>query len=723
MLDDIRRGLADRRRVVLWGPPGVGKSVLGRQALAGQLGDVRLVDDWDVSHAEAATEWDRIPEGQPVLITRRGRLALPGALHIEVPLLDHAAALERLRERVGGWSPDDDTAVSRVVEHIDGLALGLELLASQWEMLGPRGLAARLDDLDTTLVDPTAPTAKHRGLVALFDEAWTLLGPEARAAGCALACVRGTFDVADADHLLGGPSLPALRAVRDAGWLVSAGPGRFRFPQPVRRALLRRAPPDGSVHRAWVIANPGARDRSDVVAAAEDALVDGSEAEVLGLLEQLHRRAHPPGAMAGLYERAIERFGEGADLLGRRGRMHLIGGNLQAARRDLEAAEAMASTPQERAAVLRHFGSLGTELADRALAVDSFEAAVDLWQSVGDPLRAAMAAGELAMVHLHFAEHEAAAERMSEVIDVVEEAGDSYVHAHMLVSRAVLGMDRGRLADAFRDLDEADAIAQECDHAYARVYAGASRGLAELLADRPEAARRVLERTLEQAGDAGFRLLELRARMRLVAALAWLGDDTATRAEVRRVRAMLAAGTDATAPGVFDLILGLRDITTGRPQAAIDRLRAAATVDEGPALLQLDEEARMFQALLERRLPKAGTRSLRVGPDCAWLMRVDGELRDLTRFSAARRLLLRLVVGWEREPGVPVPRTDLFAAGWPADNIGRSSALNRLRVELSRLRRMGLRSILLTKGAGYLLDPETSVLRLDEPPVELSRKR
>ena len=47
----------------------------------------------------------------------------------------------------------------------------------------------------------------------------------------------------------------------------------------------------------------------------------------------------------------------------------------------------------------------------------------------------------------------------------------------------------------------------------------------------------------------------------------------------------------------------------------------------------------------------------------------------------------------------------LIEAAWPNDDAGPDTALNRLYVTVSDLRRVGLRDVLLTGANGWLLDP------------------
>ncbi len=66
-------------------------------------------------------------------------------------------------------------------------------------------------------------------------------------------------------------------------------------------------------------------------------------------------------------------------------------------------------------------------------------------------------------------------------------------------------------------------------------------------------------------------------------------------------------------------------------------------------------------------------------------------------------------------PGEGVPLADLFAAGWPGDRADAHSAAMRVHQAIATLRKLGLRSALLRKQDGYLLDPSVPVARVQKP--------
>ena len=110
----------------------------------------------------------------------------------------------------------DVPIVADICRRVDGLPLAIELAAARVDLLGIRGLAARLDDR-LRLLTRGRRTAlmRHRTLRATLDWSYELLSPFERAVLRRLAVFAGSFDVAsasfvaaatDGDVAAGGPT-------------------------------------------------------------------------------------------------------------------------------------------------------------------------------------------------------------------------------------------------------------------------------------------------------------------------------------------------------------------------------------------------------------------------------------------------------------------------------------------------------------------------------------
>lgn len=108
--------------------------------------------------------------------------------------------------------------------------------------------------------------------------------------------------------------------------------------------------------------------------------------------------------------------------------------------------------------------------------------------------------------------------------------------------------------------------------------------------------------------------------------------------------------------------------------------------------------------------PAAPSPVLVVGPEARWLRLGDREPVSLRRARAARLILAALVRARLDAPGVALPLAALFAAGWPGERIAPGAAANRVYVTLTRLKNLGLRTLILSRDDGFVLDPRAVVL-------------
>ena len=88
-------------------------------------------------------------------------------------------------------------------------------------------------------------------------------------------------------------------------------------------------------------------------------------------------------------------------------------------------------------------------------------------------------------------------------------------------------------------------------------------------------------------------------------------------------------------------------------------------------------------------------------------------MRWLSERSPLRGLLHRLVRARIEAPGAPVSLEELVRAGLPGERISAESALNRVYVALTTLRKKGLRDVLERVAGGYALSVGV-VLRVND---------
>src|SRR5262249_44994451 len=97
----------------------------------------------------------------------------------------------------------------------------------------------------------------------------------------------------------------------------------------------------------------------------------------------------------------------------------------------------------------------------------------------------------------------------------------------------------------------------------------------------------------------------------------------------------------------------------------------------------------------------------------AWFVAGDAKRVDLSRRGSLKRIFAALLHAQVRTPDVAVGHQTLLGHGWPNERLIADAASKRLRVAIAPLRSLGLRSLLLTRDDGYLLDPAARV-RVEE---------
>ena len=104
---------------------------------------------------------------------------------------------------------------------------------------------------------------------------------------------------------------------------------------------------------------------------------------------------------------------------------------------------------------------------------------------------------------------------------------------------------------------------------------------------------------------------------------------------------------------------------------------------------------------------------LHVGRDARWLRLPSGLRLELPRQRALRLILIAMVRARIDHPGCALPSERLLAVGWPDERVTEASGSVRVRVAVSKLRALGLRSLIASRDDGYLLRPDADVVLVD----------
>ena len=216
--------LAVARAVVL----GAGPSSRGRHAagaLAKRLASmgplVLVLDDADGVVAEAAAFVRGCLDAGSELrfvVTSREALGVEGERVMALAPLDADAGLALFDSRAGGGGSWSKAQVVSLIEHLDGLPLGIELAARRSRLVPPGDLLDRLEERFRVLrTDRRDVAARHTTLAATIEWSLARLDADEARAFAALGAFEGSFAVEAFESVVGpllaGDSLDAAESL------------------------------------------------------------------------------------------------------------------------------------------------------------------------------------------------------------------------------------------------------------------------------------------------------------------------------------------------------------------------------------------------------------------------------------------------------------------------------------------------------------------------------
>ncbi|MEZ4439144.1 MAG: hypothetical protein R3B72_08645 [Polyangiaceae bacterium] len=626
--------------------------------------------------------------------------------------------IERLR--LLGIAVSDEVALAEIVRLLDGLPLAMDLAAPRLRIMRPPVLLHRLRGSRSLL----------RGETSSFDDtleqSWGVLGEEDRRALVALSVVASPFSLASAEAVIARETVARLESLRNQGWLRQRDDGLellgglANFAQrkatdteivtaETRLAASLVARRDGEARRqaAQVLARAASRSRLDR-RQAEAVLALAAADQALGpLLDDGLEETTPLGAEVVDAVLAASQ-GSGADphLWGKAWRARAAAATRRAAWDDAKRALGHAATMAESRRDIGEEAEVSLAWARLELMRGDAERAA----TIGQAARERMAAlrnrgGELAALAV-LAEASRlrgdAANAVALWARVVAQAGDRPAWADAARLRGAwtlldLGrhdearawldaMSRERLVGARRSLeawlahDAGDFATAE--HAY-RQAMPVARGVAESMALVGWGLVR-----LAQGGSA-----EAAAAFRQAREAA----EAAGRGDWGRLAVALEQRADAGLPP-----------TLRAPRVAVAGGPDGSWVDQLAKALEGGAEA---TGILARLAARGGSQAwaadadtLVVHPEGRWFRPPGGEAVSLVNRPVVARILAALVAR-RRTPRASASYADLVEAGWPGERMRADAGAHRVRVAVSTLRKLGLRTQLETADGGYRLDP------------------
>jgi hypothetical protein len=174
--------------------------------------------------------------------------------------------------------------------------------------------------------------------------------------------------------------------------------------------------------------------------------------------------------------------------------------------------------------------------------------------------------------------------------------------------------------------------------------------------------------------------------------------------------------------GHLDLAMSRASRTSGdTPSATRHASEARRRLRDAAAVASSSVDVRFAARMLERALAAAGHSEvatldvsspaqtapvLQIGAEGKWFRAPSGPRVELPRRRQLRRLLVALARRRIEAPGEGLSVDALIRAVYPDERFAvAASGAMRIYNGLARLRTLGLRSVLLSRGNGYLLDP------------------
>jgi len=282
----------------------------------------------------------------------------------------------------------------------------------------------------------------------------------------------------------------------------------------------------------------------------------------------------------------------------------------------------------------------------------------------------------------------------------------------LLVARARRQLDEGAAEPAEALLCQAFELARQHPDPSLHLHVRGQLGIAAQIAGEPQRAK--AHYLAVQDGCQGREM----ASPESTVVLAHLASVHAVEGEVARARTLLAecrqrsAETDDGQATLIDVLEGFCELANS--DAALSRadrweahaqLRLArARLDgPGPTSLALRAAQRTLASAISEREQRAGL--LRARDDGSWFELFDAPAVELSAKPVLRVLFARLAQARQSSPGRPISHAALIRSLWPEQRGDNHVVMNRLRVAVAALRKLGLQRLIVARHGGYLIDP------------------
>jgi tetratricopeptide (TPR) repeat protein len=653
-------------------------------------------------------------------------------------------------QAAGGAAGTDAAVLAAIVRRLDGIPLAIELAAARTRLLGPAELATRLDaGLD--VLGTHRGEGRHATLRHAIDWSWNLLSADEQRALARCSVLAGSFTL-DAAAAIAGASLDVAASLRDKSLIHATGDGRLALYVSIREYAARRLLEAGEeewasthVHHARFFAALARhfnetsgltsrvvesglqervrRDKENLAAALRATRAFPAcaalEPELAMAVASLY--AMPPEACVDSLTRALatrgtDRRAEAMLRLARQLVWRELGRHEESLR-DLEALRSTPDVPTDlRAVALVSRGIQERYQGNPRAALATHEEAARELDALRPELRRASAMNDACLGRLHCDLRDGALARTlnGRAFAASEAIGDLWLSGLALANLAQLDQDEGRLEAAEARIAEAVSRLERAGEVHASAIYASVRG--DILFERGKLAA---ARASYEAGARYFGpLLSHRQAGILHAAAAALEATAGHHDEAARHLEIAARSAELSENPVVRQVVAIHRRTVAI-EGAVESERAAriasgrawreaftATAAESGSM-----DVRFALRVLARALTHgaAPVPTLQLASDGAWFACGDGAPVELGRRAALRRVLAALAAHHARAPGEGLGASALLAQGWPGERVLASAGETRVRVAISTLRSLGLRSMIVTRDDGYGLDARLAV--------------
>lgn len=391
--------------------------------------------------------------------------------------------------------------------------------------------------------------------------------------------------------------------------------------------------------------------------------------------------------------------------------------------------------PSTEACVENARGLLATIVGDGERARSLLERAITLANASGLDVQEATARTFLSILDVHEGRLAEAELGIDGTFELAARAPMTLALHHKL--RGSLRQEQGALSEARASYEAGISLTRRLgSERWLGVVMGHLGALQAEMGDLA-AAKATFSRALELAAKAGDRRSKALFKAALAALCARAGDlPEAERLGAASRTLVTDVGDDLLMFAVETYLVGLT-ISKAAPGAAAsvffdDEQAKAAMARSFDVRVARRVIARTFESELvprdgqtnhhafTRRDPAEepaarGGVVLVVSPDGRWVRLPNGSEFVFQRGKSLRLVLARLVEARLAAPGRALPMAELFASGWPGERASVEAAQNRVYVAVSRLRKLGLQGLLLSRDDGFLLDPCVPTYRAERP--------